>query len=293
MQLQPKGTQQRYSKGLLLVPSHDIIVYEQVRISHRTCSPTTEPRYFVIFLFSKIFLPIFHHPNHHLPPIEIVMGRPAEVKFSAPPRVYRSSPPEDKRRTSSSIFAKYQVEVDSLLKALTTSASLQVLRDRSSIQSSSNSNSQEKNQHHTIMQCEKSETAVKRGGTCTFSKIVSYTNRRSVSFSLVEHDVRTIQRLEDEFRDDIWLHQDDFKRIKKEAISSLRRIERGEATQDDAVKGLEVRISDNAVCRNENRARGLREVLREQDRQRRNGTCDVQAIASTYKEISRPCHLTA
>jgi hypothetical protein len=103
----------------------------------------------------------------------------------------------------------------------------------------------------------------------------------------------TIQRL-DEFRDDIWLHQDDFKRIKKDAISSLRRIERGEATQDDAVKGLEVRINDNAACRNENRARGLREVLRMQDTQRRNGTCDIQAIASTYyKEISRPCHLTA
>jgi hypothetical protein len=227
------------------------------------------------------------------------MGRPAEVKDSAPPRVYISSP--EKRRTISSVSAKYQIEVDSLLKTLLfTSASL-IPSDKSS---NSNSfplkglyNEEEKIQHSTTMQCDKSAETVTGGA---FSKIVSCTTtttttanrRRSVSFSLVERTVRSIQRLE-EFRDDIWLQKDDFKRIKKEAISSLRRIERGEATNDDAVKGLEVRISDNAACRNEIRALGLRKVLREQDMQLRKGMCDVQAIASTYKEISRPCQLTA
>jgi hypothetical protein len=242
------------------------------------------------YFFSPIiFLPTFQHPSSPAS-YRTTMGRPAEVKDSDPPRVY------EKRRTISSVSAKYQIEVDSLLKTLLfTSASL--------IPSSSNSNSfplkglynkEEKSQHSTTMQCEKSAETVTRGA---FSKIVSCTTttanrRRSVSFSLVEHNVRSIQRLE-EFRDDIWLQKDDFKRIKKEAISSLRRIERGEATHDDAVKGLEVRISDNAACRNENRALGLRKVLREQDMQLRKGMCDVQAIASTYKEISWPCQLTA
>lgn len=225
------------------------------------------------------------------------MGRPSENNDSALPRVYRLSTGEMRR--TSSVFAKYQIEIDSLLKTLTI-ASLR--SDNFSIPSSSNSNSfplkglhneEEKSQQATIMRCDKSETGT-RGCITFFSKIVSFTTyRRSVSFSPAEHDVRIIQRL-DEFHDDIWLQQDDFKRIKKEAISSLRRIERGEAPQrDDDVRGLEVRIKDNAVFRKENRARGIRKVLRAQDIQWLKGSRDVQAIAPAYKVISRPCHLTA
>ena len=232
------------------------------------------------------------------------MGRPAkQVRVSAPPpKVYRSSN-EEMRRTPS-VFAKYQIEIDSLLKTLTI-ASLRSGKSRIPSSSKSNPfplkggrlhNEEEEQSKHTIsLRCEKAETLSRGRRRTVFSKIVSFTtNRESVSFSLVEHDVRIIQRL-DEFRDDIWLQQDDFKRIKREAISSLRRIERGEATrqQDDDIRGLEVRIKDNAVCRKENRAQGIRKVLREQDMQWRKGTRDVQAIALTYKEISRPCHLTA
>ena len=128
---------------------------------------------------------------------------------------------------------------------------------------------------------------------------------RHVSFS-PRSKIIHLKRVEDiEDKSLIWFQQDDFKRMKDEALELVRqessgelRVENGDGCfrtndDEDTTRGLEFRTKENAESRRANRSLAIEKVMTEQRKQQLCNQVDPDSISRVYEEISRPCQLAA
>lgn len=120
--------------------------------------------------------------------------------------------------------------------------------------------------------------------------------RRSVTF---EHnvDVREVPHRKDLRKEDIlatWYNSEDFERIKKTLVVTLRlMLAKKQVGSDQCTRGLEFRTPQGAKLRKKNKLDALTAVWNEQVAQWKENITDEDAISRVYQEQSLKCRQAA
>ena len=119
---------------------------------------------------------------------------------------------------------------------------------------------------------------------------------RMVAFSseTKTYDVTRRSDLDDEDFQLIWYTKDDFKLMKKEYTSIVKKMAKGfPLAEDEEPRGLEHKTPIGSKKRHKNRLVAIDAVLREQDRQWERNRLDSEFVAELYIQASAHCRLQA
>lgn len=119
---------------------------------------------------------------------------------------------------------------------------------------------------------------------------------RTVAFSsdVKTYDVTRRSDLDDEDFHLIWYCKDDFKVMKREYMSIVKKMAKGlPLTEDEEPRGLEHKTPIGNKKRHKNRLVSIDAVLREQDRQWERNRLDSEFVAELYIQASAHCRLQA
>lgn len=119
---------------------------------------------------------------------------------------------------------------------------------------------------------------------------------RTVAFSneVKTYDVSRRSDLDDEDFQILWYCKDDFKFMKREYTSIVKKMAKGlPLTEDEEPRGLEHKTPIGNKKRHKNRLVSIDAVLREQDRQWERNRLDSEFVAELYIQASAHCRLQA
>jgi hypothetical protein len=92
-----------------------------------------------------------------------------------------------------------------------------------------------------------------------------------------------------------WCTDEDYCKIIKQCSKQIQRMDKGEVLKDKqyCARGLEAHTKMGCIVKLKNRAESFNNVLREQENQLNEGTCDDEAIARVYHQATSSCQMWA
>jgi hypothetical protein len=120
-------------------------------------------------------------------------------------------------------------------------------------------------------------------------KCVSFDDHAAVCYTIARIDYSS------EETKATWGTEEEYHKISKQCGKQIDRMDKGEVLKDKkyCARGLEAHTKMGCIVKFKNRAESINNVLREQEKQSNEGTCDDEAIARVYHQTTSSCQMWA
>ncbi len=92
-----------------------------------------------------------------------------------------------------------------------------------------------------------------------------------------------------------WCTDEEYRKIIKQCRKQIEKMDKGEVLKDKTycARGLEANTQMRYIVKLKTRTESINNVLREQERQLNEGTCDEEAIVRVYHQTTSSCQMLA